>query len=466
MSALPDQLVEFVRQHQATLYRTTEFAKVERAVGMLLESSLIDAPIGTVCELEHGNLRIPCEIVGFSDRRCFLMALAPINGVQSGSWLRVPSGASGLQGDLAQLPMLDDMTGRVVNGLAEPLDGKDSFNRFEPALVQAPINPMLRPAISETLDTGVAVINSLLTVGVGQRVGIFAGSGVGKSVFLGMLARQVQADVVVVGLIGERGREVAEFVQDVLGPSLARAVVVASPADDSPSMRLRAARLAAQLAEAHARRGRRVLLLMDSLTRVAQAQREIGLAMGEPAATKGYTPSSFAWLPRLVERAGRFTESGGSVTGFYTVLMEEDDLQDPVVDTARAILDGHIVLSRDLADQGIYPAVDVCASVSRLMNKLAPESQQDLAQTFRHLWHTYEDQRDLINLGAYRRGSDEVIDKAIDAYPGMCSYLTQRLDERVSMADALANLSQALAAPATEPSLIANAAGDFPALTN
>jgi flagellum-specific ATP synthase len=301
----------------------------------------------------------------------------------------------------------------------------------------------LRMPISRQLDVGIASINSLLTIGIGQRLGLFAGSGVGKSVMLGMLARFVQADVVVVGLIGERGREVQEFVLDNLGEGLARAVVVACPADDSAALRLRGARLTTQIAEAFRDQGKNVLLLMDSLTRVAQAQREIGLAMGEPPTSKGYTPSSFACLPRLIERAGcGASERDGAITGFYTVLMEEDDLQDPVVDAARAILDGHIVLSRKMAGQGIYPAVDIGSSISRVMTRLADDSQTKDAQRFRALWQCYKEQQDLINIGAYRHGSDALTDEAIARYDSMCNFICQAADEKVSSADARRRLAE------------------------
>jgi flagellum-specific ATP synthase len=300
-----------------------------------------------------------------------------------------------------------------------------------------PINPLDRKPISESLDVGVRAINALMRVGVGQRLGLFAGSGVGKSVLLGMLARFTQADVVVVGLIGERGREVQEFIEDNLGAGLARSVVVAAPADESASVRLRGAMLATELAEAFRARGKRVLLLMDSLTRVAQAQREIGLAMGEPPAAKGYTPSVFGLLPQLVERAGQTRQEGGSITGFYTVLMEEDDLQDPVVDSARAILDGHFVLRRRLAERGHYPAIDVESSISRLMTKLSTDEEQGLALKFKRLWSRFAEQEDLINVGAYRAGSDPETDEAIKRQADQRGFLVQGPNERVSLADSV-----------------------------
>jgi flagellum-specific ATP synthase len=298
----------------------------------------------------------------------------------------------------------------------------------------------------------VRAINGLLRVGVGQRIGLFAGSGVGKSVLLGMLARFTAADAVVVGLIGERGREVQEFVDESLGDGLSRAIVVATPADDAPVLRLRGARLATRLAEELRARGQRVLLLLDSLTRVAQAQREISLALGEPPTSKGYTPSVFSVIPSLVERAGLAGGEGGSVTAFYTVLMEEDDLNDPVVDAARAVLDGHIVLSRRLADRGQFPAIDVEASISRLMMRLTSPEERDWARRFRQLQARYSEQEDLINLGAYEAGSDPLTDQAIAARQAFLDYLTQTPDERVSLAESAQALRRIVGAerlPAT-----------------
>ena len=410
-----------------------QYAQVTRSVGLLIEAEGLHAALGSICWLMRSRDQIPCEVVGFTDEKSFVMPLAQTEGVEPGALIRIANG--GAAGD--ELPDPMQMLGRVVNGLCEPIDGAGPLQGRSVRVSEQTINPMLRMPIDTQLDVGIGTINSLLTVGVGQRVGVFAGSGVGKSVMLGMIARFVQADVVVVGLIGERGREVQEFVVDNLGEGLRRAVVVACPADDSAALRLRGARLATRIAEAFRDQGKNVLLLMDSLTRVAQAQREIGLALGEPPTSKGYTPSAFAWLPRLVERAGRgATEQDGAITGFYTVLMEEDDLQDPVVDAARAILDGHIVLSRSMAEQGMYPAIDVGSSVSRLMSRLADKEQQRLAQRFRALWQCYREQQDLINIGAYRPGSDPLTDEAIARYDVMRSFISQAADEAVAAEDA------------------------------
>ena len=335
----------------------------------------------------------------------------------------------------------------MVDGLARPLDAGPPIPLTQPRRKVQTINPMQRHPIDQPMELGIGVLDSLLTVGRGQRVGLFAGSGVGKSVLLGMLARMVDADVVVIGLVGERGREVQEFVVDNLGVGLERAVVVASPADDPAALRLRAARLATEIAERFRDQGRHVLLLMDSLTRVAQAQREIGLAMGEPPSSKGYTPSAFAALPVLVERAGNGADrQAGSITAFYTVLMEEDDLQDPIVDACRAILDGHIVLSRKLAEQGVYPAVDVPRSISRVMQRIVPVNQHRLALRFKALWQQFQDQEDFINIGAYQQGSNAAIDEAIAQYPRLAEFIRQAADERRDSAQSVSGLEALLAA--------------------
>jgi flagellum-specific ATP synthase len=309
-----------------------------------------------------------------------------------------------------------------------------------------PLNPLQRHPIEQPLDVGVRSINSLLTIGRGQRVGLFAGSGVGKSVLLGMMARYTAADVIVVGMIGERGREVKEFVDRILGPvDRRRAVVVAAPADAPPLMRLHGAWLATTISEYFRDRGLSVLLLMDSLTRFAQAQREIGLAIGEAPATKGYPPSVFARLPQLVERAGNGTAQGGSITAFYTVLTEGDDQQDPIADSARAILDGHIVLSRRIAESGHYPAIDVEASVSRVMNEIASRRQMTLARRLRQVIATYNQSRDLVTLGAWRPGANPQLDQAVALWPAVQKYLDQDLAERATFDGSLAGLAELFA---------------------
>ena len=422
------------------------YGTVVRLVGLLIETHGIHPRVGEICWLQAEYEEVPCEVVGFEMERSYLMPLRPCSGIQTGSLVRAP-GLRDPDGRCQEDP--SRYLGRVLNGLGQAIDDKPEIASGTRQVPPQTINPMDRHPIDQVLDVGVRSINALLTVGRGQRLGLFAGSGVGKSVLMGMLARMVKADVVVVGLIGERGREVQEFVQYNLAEGIRRAVVVACPADDSAALRLRGAQLATEIAERFRDQGKHVLLLMDSLTRVAQAQREIGLALGEPPSAKGYTPSAFAALPKLVERAGTGKDAhSGSVTAFYTVLMEEDDLQDPVVDSARAILDGHIVLSRELAEQGIYPAVDIGASISRVMPKIS--SSTTSAMEFRQLWQAYRAQADLINIGAYRAGSDPQVDRAIRLYPQMCDFLKQDEQEQLSFVECTRELVTLVAEPPVE----------------
>jgi flagellum-specific ATP synthase len=347
----------------------------------------------------------------------------------------------------------DTLLGRVVDGAGRPLDGLGALQHPQTRSLQSrPFNPLERATIDTTLDVGVRAINGLLTIGRGQRMGLFAGSGVGKSVLLGMMARYTNADVIVVGLIGERGREVKEFIEQILGPEgRARSIVVAAPADTPALLRLQGAAYATTIAEHYRDQGRHVLLLMDSLTRYAMAQREIALAVGEPPATKGYPPSVFARLPQLVERAGNGTTGGGSITAFYTVLTEGDDPQDPIADAARAILDGHIVLARDLAEQGHYPAIDVETSISRAMHNLVAPGEMQRVRRFKQLYSRYRRDRDLISVGAYVAGSDPLLDQAIALYPRMEAFLTQDMNARVTSPEALRALDLLLAQPMPAP---------------
>jgi len=330
----------------------------------------------------------------------------------------------------------------VLDSAGRPLDQLGPLHcEHYVSLHNRPFNPLERAPITQALDVGVRAINAMLTVGRGQRMGLFAGSGVGKSVLLGMMARFTAAEVIVVGLIGERGREVKEFIEAILGQAgLARSVVVAAPADVSPLMRMQGAAYATAIAEYFRDQGRHVLLIMDSLTRYAMAQREIALAIGEPPATKGYPPSVFAKLPQLVERAGNGPYGGGSITAFYTVLTEGDDQQDPIADAARAILDGHIVLSRTLAEQGHYPAIDIEASISRAMTALVDPGHFELTRRFKRLYARYERSRDLISVGAYAPGADAVLDQAVQLYPRLEAFLMQGIDEREPYAASLASL--------------------------
>jgi flagellum-specific ATP synthase len=341
-----------------------------RMVGLTLEAAGCQAAVGDRCEVVAGDGgRVEAEVVGFAGDRLFLMPTGDIHGLKPNARV-IPNPNAGL------IRVGPELLGRIIDGGGQPLDSLGPLNCAQPVrLTGVPINPLARQQIDEPLDVGVRAINSLLTVGRGQRIGLFAGSGVGKSVLLGMMSRYTSADIIVVGLIGERGREVKEFVERILGPEgRRRAVVVATPADNPPLMRLHGAWLATAIAEHFRDQGKSVLLIMDSLTRFAQAQREIGLAIGEAPATKGYPPSVFAKLPQLVERAGTGAEGSGSITAFYTVLTEGDDQQDPIADSARAILDGHIVLSRRIAESGHYPAIDIEASISRVMHDIVPHT--------------------------------------------------------------------------------------------
>jgi len=412
-----------------------------RMIGLTLEATGCQASIGDCCDVIAGDgSRVESEVVGFSGDRIFLMPTGDAHGLGPGARV-VPRQRAGT------VRVGPQLLGRIVDGAAEPLDGLGPLDCENTALITGqPINPLTRQPISEPLDVGIRSINSLLTIGRGQRVGLFAGSGVGKSVLLGMMARYTSADVIVVGLIGERGREVKEFVERILGPQdRKRAVVVATPADHPPLMRLHGAWLCTAIAEYFRDQGLSVLLLMDSLTRFSEAQREIGLAIGEAPATKGYPPSVFARLPQLVERAGNGAAGAGSITAFYTVLTEGDDQNDPIADAARAILDGHIVLSRKIAESGHYPAIDVEASVSRAMHEIASPGQIQAARLFRQTLAIYQHNRDLISIGAYQKGSDPRVDTAITLWLRMQRFLQQDMRERVDFAASLTSLQATLA---------------------
>ncbi len=409
---------------------------LRRMVGLTLEAEGCRAPLGARCTIGDSSDGVEAEVVGFAGGdRLYLMPTGNLHGVMPNARV-VPRGTT------ARARVGEELFGRVIDGGGEPIDGAGPLKaRERTPLMAEPINPLERAPIAAPLDVGVRSINALFTVGRGQRMGLFAGSGVGKSVLLGMMTRYTKADVVVVGLIGERGREVREFISEILGShGLARAVVVAAPADTSPLFRLHGAMRATAIAEHFRDQGYNVLLLMDSLTRYAQAQREIGLAIGEPPTTKGYPPSVFGLLPRLVERAGNGPEGGGSITAFYTVLVEGDDPQEPVADAARAILDGHLVLSRQLADAGLYPAIDVEASISRAMSGITGTEHQQAAQRFRQLYTAYRQNEDLISVGAYQRGSDPVVDQAIQYQPRLRAFLQQDVSEAVDFEEAVASL--------------------------
>ena len=427
-----------------------------RINGLVMEASGLKLPLGSSCRIiPTGGSPIEAEVVGFNGERLFLMPSEDVYGLSPGAKvvaLETPTRAPKIgQPPLARrravdraklLPVGNALLGRIIDGAGRPLDklGPLLTDSLRP-LQGRPVNPMSRAPIEQSLDVGVRAINSLLTVGRGQRMGLFAGSGVGKSVLLGMMARYTSAEVIVVGLIGERGREVKEFIEQILGEEgLRRSVVVAAPADVSPLMRLQGAAYATTIAEFFRDQGRHVLLIMDSLTRYAMAQREIALAIGEPPVTRGYPPSVFAKLPQLVERAGNGADGSGSITAFYTVLAEGDDQQDPIADAARAILDGHIVLSRTLADAGHYPAIDIEQSISRAMVNLIEPGHLEQIRHFKQFFSRYQRSRDLISVGAYAAGSGPQLDQAIKLYPAFEHFLQQALNERADFNSSLNHL--------------------------
>lgn len=422
-----------------------QYGKLTRATGLVMEAVGLKLPIGTLCIVERdshdGIVKVESEVVGFNGQILYLMPLENVDGILPGARVyALNHGESASKGK--HLPLGPELLGRVLDASARPLDGLPAPRSLHHgALFTTPFNPLLRDPIKNVLDVGVRAINGLLTVGRGQRMGLFAGSGVGKSVLLGMMARSTKADVIVVGLIGERGREVKDFIENILGQEgRQRSVVIAAPADVSPILRMQGAVYATRIAEDFRDRGLDVLLIMDSLTRYAMAQREIALAIGEPPATKGYPPSVFAKLPSLVERAGNGVKEGGSITAFYTVLTEGDDQQDPIADSARAILDGHIVLSRRLAESGHYPAIDIEASISRAMTELIEPAHYKKIQYFKQLLSSYQRNRDLVSVGAYAAGSDPLLDNAIRLYPHMESYLQQAIYECADYQEARSRL--------------------------
>ncbi len=432
------------------------FGRITRVAGLVMEATGLKLAIGSPCHipLTSGH-RLDAEVVGFGNERLFLMPLGDVEGVQPGA-LVIPSYVEKLPPTLfhhenktdhtlthgRRVPVGDALLGRALDATGQPIDALGPIYGFKTApLYSQPINPLRREPITTVLDVGIRAINSMLSVGRGQRMGLFAGSGVGKSVLLGMMARYTSADVIVVGLIGERGREVKEFIENILGnEGLARSVVVAAPADLPPLLRLQGATYATVIAEHFRDEGKNVLLIMDSLTRFAMAQREIALAIGEPPATKGYPPSVFAKLPALVERAGNGEAGGGSITAFYTVLTEGDDQLDPIADSARAILDGHIVLSRTLADSGHYPAIDIEQSISRAMHSITDNDHQATARRLKQLLSVYQRNLDLINVGAYNSGSNPLLDTAISMHERITKFLQQNIDDCVDVDQSLNDL--------------------------
>lgn len=411
---------------------------VVRAVGLRMEARGLHAPLGAICEIRgQSGQRLEAEVVGFDGETLLLMPYAEAQGIAPGAQVS-------LVAPVAQAWVGEGLLGRVIDGRGAPLDGRPAPSGLEPIGLQGHLlNPMERTPIRDTLDVGVRSINAMLTVGRGQRLGLIAGSGVGKSVLLGMMTRFTEADVVVIGLIGERGREVQHFIQESLGEAgLARAVIVAAPANVSPVMRLKATLLTHAVAEHFRDQGRHVLMLLDSLTRVAHAQREVGLAIGEPPTAKGYPPSVFALLPSLIERGGVGRGGHGSITAMYTVLAEGDDTTDPIVDIARASLDGQVMLSRRLADAAIYPAIDLTGSISRVMHQIVPAEAMARANRFRQLWSLYQQNQDLISVGAYEVGTNRDIDLAIRLRPKMEQLLRQDMHDRASLIQSMQTVEQ------------------------
>jgi flagellum-specific ATP synthase len=459
----PERLRDFLadcRQRAATSQPFRIAGRLTRINGLVMEAAGLKLPLGSSCQIEApGGGLVEAEVVGFAGEKLYMMPTVDVYGLAPGAHVlpletpplppRVGQSSAPRRRSLDRakhLPVGSQLLGRVVDGNGRPLDGLGPLDdKHSRSLVGRPANPLERAPIAQTLDVGIRAINTLLTVGRGQRLGLFAGSGVGKSVLLGMMARYTAADVIVVGLIGERGREVKEFIEQNLGGAgLRRSVVVAAPADVSPLMRLQGAAYATAIAEQFRDEGKQVLLIMDSLTRYAMAQREIALAVGEPPVTRGYPPSVFARLPQLVERAGNGPQGGGSITAFYTVLAEGDDQQDPIADAARAILDGHIVLNRTLADAGHYPAIDIEQSISRAMTNLITPAHLEQVRRFKQLYSRYQRARDLLAVGAYAPGSDPLLDRAIALYPQIEAFLQQGIDEHADLALSMAALDTLL----------------------
>lgn len=420
--------------------------RVIRASGLIVEAAMPGVALGTACDilLDGSGRRIGAEVVGFSGGTALLVPLGEMQGICEGCPVIAKAGG-------AEIAFGESLLGRVIDATGKPIDGGPGLILRDKAPLSAPPPAsMTRRRITTPLTLGVRAIDSCLTFGEGQRVGVMAGPGVGKSVLLGMIAKHAKAEIIVVGLIGERGREVREFVERDLGKQgLARSVVIVATADESPLLRVRAAMAATAVAEGFRRKGKKVMLLMDSLSRVAMAQREIGLAAGEPPTSKGYPPSVFAAMPRLLERAGT-DEGKGSITALYTLLAEGDDLSDPVVDAARAALDGHIILSRKMAGSGHFPAIDLLGSVSRVMTDIVDQGHRDLANSAREVLSLYRESADLIEVGAYTAGTNPKLDKALMCLDGLNTFLKQKPEDHSAMNESLAQLKRALT-PAPAP---------------
>jgi flagellum-specific ATP synthase len=412
------------------------YGKVSKVVGLIAEGKGIKAPLGAVCRLMpqgDAGKGVPAEVVGFRDDACLLMPYGELRGISQGCLIQNTATPP-------LIPVGNRFLGRAIDAFGKPIDEKGPIDprRYYP-LYGDPPSPLSRPRITEPMDVGVRAINGLLTLGKGQRVGIMAGSGVGKSTLMGMIARNTKADVNVIGLIGERGREVLEFIEKDLGPEgLARSVLVIATSDQSPLVRMRAAYAATAMAEFFRDQGKDVILMMDSVTRFAMAGREVGLAAGEPPTTRGYTPSVFSHLPKLLERAGR--NMSGSITGIYTVLVDGDDFNEPIADSTRSILDGHIVLTRDLADQGHFPAIDVLRSISRLRSDVTPREPLMAGRTMLRLLATYKRVEDMVNIGAYQAGASPEVDQALQMIGPIRAYLQQQVNEPETLEGSFAAL--------------------------
>ncbi|MEE9336314.1 MAG: FliI/YscN family ATPase [Granulosicoccaceae bacterium] len=436
-----DQLHSSLSRYKQGLYqkKLSLQGRLNSLVGLALQAEGCDAPVGSRCRIStEGGVAIEAQVIGFNHGCTLLMPAGPVHGLS-------PKASVTLIADKLRFNAGAGLLGRVIDANGNPIDDKGPLiDCYETELSSDPVDPLKRDSVSDAFDVGVRCINGLLTLGKGQRVGLFSGSGVGKSALLGMMSKYSEADVTVLALIGERGREVNDFIRDTLGvEGMKRCVVVAVPADQPPLLRLQGAMLATAIAEEFCSEKKQVLLMVDSLTRFAQAQREIGLATGEPPTSKGYPPSVFSLLPQLVERAGGI-RGGGAITAIYTVLAEGDDHNDPIVDAARAVLDGHIVLSRTLSDAAHYPAIDIGASVSRTKNSVTSKAQQQLTSQAMQYSAAYQQNADMIRVGMYQRGSDDQLDRAVQVWPKLQQYLRQELDEKVSLDQACEQLLDAV----------------------
>ena len=430
-------MFENIRQIITKSETICRVGRIENVVGMSMEASGGTCAIGDIVMIynEEQDRQIPAEVVGFKEGKLQLMTYDATGGIMSGSFVRNTR-------HKMRIPVGDFLKGRIVNALGEPIDGKEPFKDATYYTVDSQYtNPLERPPIRERLDFGIKAIDGLNSIGKGQRIGIFAGSGVGKSTLMGMIARNVKADINVIALVGERGREVLEFIQKDLGEEgMARSILVVATSDQPAMLRMKCPLAATTIAEYFKDQGKDVLLMMDSLTRYAMAQREIGLAIGEPPIARGYTPSIYAEFPRLLERSGNFGK--GSITGVYTVLVEGDDTNEPIADTVRGILDGHIVLSRQLANENHFPAIDVSASISRLMTELVSDEHRNLAARFRNLLSLYQKNADLISIGAYKKGSNQALDEAVEKIGKINSFLRQQINESFSYEEIVSMIAQ------------------------